>query len=176
MVSRTYYQKVRGAEGGTEPSRAAAGVPPVPGALRWMWALFGVYAVLLAALPLQMTLDTGALAQSVLSENPGLDDAYLGAVVAAVLAYSWGMHAVTAAVAAWFLAKACAGRQWARIALSVLVVFAAGAGLASAAAGPEYHWAVIATEAVHVAMLGMLWVPGPVRRFFAAHCAAARSR
>jgi membrane protein YdbS with pleckstrin-like domain len=65
------------------------------------------------------------------------------------------------------------GRRWARIALSVFLIVATVASFASWSAGLQFQWSVIATDALHVLMIALLWLPGRSRR---AHPAGALGR
>lgn len=47
----------------------------------------------------------------------------------------------------------------ARIALTVFLIVATVASFASWSAGLQFQWSVIATDALHVLMIALLWLP-----------------
>jgi hypothetical protein len=160
MAAQSYYQ--------TEPVRI---VTPRP--LRWLGVVLGVLVVVLAALPIMMALDTDMTAGTITREDPSLSGPQLDFAVTAAIVYGAALHAVYAAVAVWFGVAAVRGRRWARIALTVLMVLATANSVDSASKGPEYLWWAIGGDVIHLAVIGLLWLPRSVRRFFAAHRARA---
>ncbi|MET7334592.1 hypothetical protein [Nonomuraea sp. NPDC005650] len=139
----------------------------VPLPLRLLVPALIVLLALYVALPVAMAVDRGSTGASIMRDNPALDPADLGFAVNAALVYTFALHAVSAVLAVWFTVKALKARRWARIALTGYLVLATLGSFASAAAGPEYYWAVIPTDAIQLAMIAALWLPGPARRFFA---------
>src|SRR5690625_2059460 len=149
MGVQAYYKNPAGQAGNghAAPSQAGgSGLPPVPRPLRWMVPLLAVYIILLIALPLQLSLDTDALVESIKRNSPDIASERMGFAVLMVNVYNWGLHAVDVVLTIWFLAKALNGRRWAYIALIVYLVIATAASLISAAAGTEYLWAVISCD------------------------------
>ncbi|RBQ14536.1 hypothetical protein DP939_40470 [Spongiactinospora rosea] len=145
---------------------------PEPPELRLLARLLVVYIAVLVALPVQMLLNGDAVARSIMRNNPSLDPAHLDFAVAGAHIYSGGLHALDIVLTLWLVLKLRKGRTWARVAFSGYLVFASLASLVSAAAGSEYLWAVIASDALHVVMFALLWWPRRVREYFA----AARSK
>ncbi|MEV6040354.1 hypothetical protein AB0L65_55240 [Nonomuraea sp. NPDC052116] len=123
--------------------------------------------MLYVALPVAMAMNRGSTGASIMRNNPSLDPADLGFAVDAALVYTFVLHAVSAALAIWFTVKALKGRRWARVALTGYLLLAALGSFTSAAAGAEYYWAVIPTDAIHLVMIAVLWLPRSARRFFA---------
>lgn len=142
---------------------------------RWLTAAIGALVVVLAALPIVMSLDTEGTRASILREKPDLAGSDLDFATNAVLVAAAAVHALYAVAAIWLARKVLRGRRWARIALTVLMVLASINSLYSAEAGPEYYVWVIAGDLLHVAVLALLWIPRPVRDFFAAQRRAAKS-
>lgn len=56
--------------------------------------------------------------------------------------------------------------DWARITLTAYLVVASYFSLYSATRGAMFLWAVIPTDILPVLMIGLLWIPAPVRRYF----------
>jgi hypothetical protein len=158
VEAQSYYQA---------GERAGPIVAPV--ALRCVGVALAVLVVVLAALPIAMALDPVATAGSIARDDPSLSPADLDFAVPAAIAYAAVLHALYAAVAVWFGVKALQGRNWARIALTVLMVAATANSLDSMLAGPEYVWWAIGGDVIHVIIIGLLWLPKSVRDFFAAH-------
>lgn len=126
--------------------------------------------MLLIGLPLAMWIGRdGFLTDSILVDDPTLNAKELRFAVWASILYAAVLHAVDVAVTIWLMAKVWRARQWARIALTVYLVIATGGSLYSAAAGTSYLLVVIPTDALHIMMLVLLWLPRSVREFFAAH-------
>jgi len=143
--------------------------PQVPTSLRGLVLALAGLLVVLVALPIVMSLDREGTAASLLRDDPSLGSGELEVGVDVVLAYTWTLHVVYGAAAAWLVAKTLRGRRWARIALTVLMVGATINSLDSAASGPEYYWAVILGDVIHVVVVVLLWLPRSAREFFAAH-------
>lgn len=151
-----------------EPGTRASG-PPVPAALRWLVPCVAVGVALLIALPAVMAFDRGFTADAIIENRPDLDPAHLDLAINLVIVDAVVLHAVDVVLSVWFVLKVLQGRQWARIALTVYLVVATVGSLYSAASGAQFLWAVIPGDAIHLVMLVLLWVPGPVRHFFAVH-------
>lgn len=145
-----------------------------PTALRWLVPAVAVGVVLLVALPAVMVLDRDFTARSIMLDNPGLDPAHLDFAVNVVIIDAVAWHAIDVVLSVWFVVKVLQRRQWARIALTVYLVVATLGSLYSAAQGTQFLWAVIPGDAIHLVMLALLWLPGSVRRFFAAPPSAAQ--
>ena len=165
MEARTYQQdRPVGSVDATE----GAPVPPTP--LKWVLAGVIGGVVLLVGLPLGMWIGRdGFLTDSILANDPTLNAQQLQFAVWASILYAVVLHAVDVALTIWLMVKVWKGRQWARIALTVYLVIATGASLYSAGAGASYLLVVIPTDALHIMMLVLLWLPRSVREFFAAH-------
>jgi len=164
MPARTYHQQSPSAPGSASTQAAATRVPRP---LRWLVpGLLGLI-VLYAALPIVMMLDREFLGASIMRNNPDLDPAWLDRSVTDAIIYTVALHAIDIVLATWFVVKSLQGRNWARIALTVYLVLATLLGMISVAAGPEYYWAAFGADAIHIAMIVLLWVPRSSRRFFA---------
>jgi hypothetical protein len=163
METQLYHQ---GDLGGAEPIVRQGRVLPPP--LRWLRVALAVLLVLLVALPVLMTVDRDFVVPSIQRDNPSLSGDDLDLAIVLALVYTWALHVVYGAVAVWFTVKALRGRRWARIALTVAMVVATLNSLDSAAAGPEYYWAVIPSDIVQVGIVMLLWLPRSSRAFFAA--------
>lgn len=149
---------------------AGALVPAPPTPLKWVLAGVVGGVVLLVGLPLAMWLGRdGFLTDSILAQDPGLNEKQLEFAIWASIVYAAVLHALDVAVTVWLMVKLWQGRQWARIAMTVYLVIATAGSLYSAAMGDSYLIAVIPTDALHLMMLVLLWVPRSVREFFAAH-------
>ncbi|OZM71999.1 hypothetical protein CFN78_17855 [Amycolatopsis antarctica] len=145
-----------------------------PVAVRTLVITVAVLILVLIALPVQMILDPSGTTESVVRNNPPMSPAELDTATTAAVVFATAVHAVFAAVAAWLTVKVRAGRQWARVTLTVLMIAAMLNGIDSATAGGEFlGWAVggIVLAAV-VAVL--LWLPATMREFFARHRDGAR--
>jgi hypothetical protein len=141
--------------------------PVVPPPLWWLVpGLVGLIA-LYAALPIVMMLDRDFLAASIVRNTPDLDPAWLHWAVDGAILYTAVLHTVDIALATWFVVKSLQGRRWARIALTVYLVLATVLGMISVAAGPEYYWAALGADAIHILMIVLLWAPRSSRSFFA---------
>lgn len=157
MEAQSYYQN------------AGTGAPPLPAALRWVRAAFGVLVVVLLALPVLMTVDRDFVTTSVLREDPALSGGQLQFAITASLIFSWGVHVMYAAVGLWFVLKTLAGRQWARIALTILLVIATANSVDSAMKGPEFYGWVISGDILQITIIVLLWAPRTTRAYFARH-------
>ena len=154
-------------------NRTAAETTPRPAALRWVMILLVALLAVLAVLPVMMAVDSGTTIETILRENPALGPAGLDFAFAATIAYAAVLHLVYGAVAFWLGWKAVRGRRWARVALTVVLVLATLNSIDSATSGPEYFWWAIGGDVIHLAIIGLLWIPAPVRAYFAAHRAAS---
>lgn len=149
---------------------AEAGLPEPPTPLKWVLAGVVGGVVLLVGLPLAMWIGRdGFLTDSILAQDPTLNAKELQVGVWASILYAVVLHAIDVVVTIWLMVKVWRGRQWARIAMTAYLVIATGGSLYSAAAGTSYLLVVIPTDALHVMMLVLLWLPRSVREFFAAH-------
>ena len=165
MQAQPYHQNSGFAPGSGPNEVVRTGIPRP---LRWLVpGLLGLI-VLYAALPIVMMLDREFLGASILRNNPGLDPGWLDQSVNNAIIYTASLHAIDIALATWFVVKALQGRNWARIALTVYLVLATVLGMISVAAGPEYYWAAFGADAIHVAMLVLLWLPRSSRAYYAA--------
>lgn len=165
----------------TQPTPDQARVPATPGfasprPLRWLVPIIFIYVILLVALPVQMVVQNDALAETIKRDQTDLDAAQLELAVGASIIYSAVLHAVVAGLVIWFTIKVLRGRQWARIALTVCLLIAAAGSLISATVGGMYLYYVIASNAAHLAVLTLLWLPPSVRRFFAEQRASSVAR
>ena len=148
----------------------AGPAPTAPTPLKWVLAGVIGGVVLLVALPVAMWLGRdGFLTDSILAQDPGLNEKQLELAIWASILYAVVLHAVDVAVTIWLMVKLWQGRQWARVAMTVYLVIATAGSLYSATQGDSYLIAVIPTDALHLMMLVLLWVPRSVREFFAAH-------
>jgi hypothetical protein len=148
---------------------AESGDIAVPGALRCVMVALAALVVVLAALPVLMALDPASTVESIARNDPSLGPAELDFALTAAIAYAAILHVIYAAVAVWFGVVSLRGRRWARIALTVLMVAATLNSVDSALKGPEYLWWAIGGDVIHIVVVGLLWIPAPVRGFFAAH-------
>jgi hypothetical protein len=147
----------------------------LPAGLRWLTVAIGALVVVLAALPVSMTLDRDGTRESILRNRPSLEGDSLEFALNATLGYTAAAHALYAVVAVWLTVKVLRGRTWARVTLTVAMVLASINSLDSAQAGPEYYTAVIAGDVLHVLVIALLWLPRPVRQFFAARPHSAKT-
>jgi hypothetical protein len=145
---------------------------------RWVLVAAIVLAALYVALPVVLVLDLDAVRATVQAESPALDAHGVDVAVRAVVAYSAILHAVSVAVLLWFTVQTLKGRRWARIALSVFLflIVATVASFASWSAGLQFQWSVIATDALHVLMIALLWLPGRSRRAHRQECSGDDAR
>lgn len=172
MTTHSYYQKSEVSDD-AKPRPAGPGITAVPRALRpWLIVALVGYIVMLAGLPVQMLAFPDMLADSITRDTPGLDPTWLKFAIVGAHVYTIGLHLIDAVLTIWLVAKVLKGRRWARIALTAYLIVASALSLYSAAAGHEYMWNVIACDSLHLLMLALLWLPKPVRRFFATHRAA----
>ncbi|MDA3643757.1 hypothetical protein LZ318_12060 [Saccharopolyspora indica] len=139
---------------------------PIP--LRWLSPACAVLALGYAALPVVMALAPGTTRASVLRSNPELTGTAVDFAVAAAIAYSGVVHAISIALLIWFTAATLRGRRWGRIALTVLLVLATAGSFASWDAGLQFQWSVILNNALHLVVLGLVWAPRSARRYFTA--------
>ena len=164
MEAQVYHQNSDRADA----EERATPSPPTP--LKWVLAGVIGGVVLLVGLPLAMWLGRdGFLTDSILAQDPDLTAKQLEFAIWASIVYAVVLHAVDVVVTIWLMVKLWQGRQWARIAMTVYLVIATAGSLYSASKGDSYLIAVIPTDALHVMMLVLLWVPRSVREFFAAH-------
>lgn len=162
MESQSYYQS-----SGEEVAQPGAGRGvKLPPPLWWMRIVVGVVLALFVALPVVMTADRASVVDSILRDDPSLGGAALEFAIAAILAYTWILHAIYIAATLWFTIIALRGRRWARIALTVTMLTATVGSLVSIAAGSEYYWAAIPTDILQVVIIIMLWLPKSSRVFF----------
>lgn len=139
---------------------------------RALWVMFAgamVSNVLLIALPIAMAVNGDHTRRAIAVDQPGLDAAAMEFAFHAVLTYAFVLHGINVVLNTWFGVTSLRGRGWARIALTGYLVVAFVGGLFSAAAVPDFAWLVAVSDAIHLAMLFLLWVPGSVRRYFAAN-------
>lgn len=141
-----------------------------------MWGIVAgmiIGSILLIALPLAMIIDRAGTYQAIREDQPNLDPAQLDFAFSAVITFAVVLHAIDVALTIWFGFKAINGRQWARIALTIYLILATIGSIFSAMAVPTYLWAVIPGDGIHIIMLLLLWIPRPVRDFFATHRATS---
>jgi hypothetical protein len=141
---------------------------PAQRSARWVLVAAILLAALYVALPVVLVLDLDAVRATVQAESPALDAHGVDVAVRAVVAYSAILHAVSVAVLLWFTVQTLKGRRWARIALTVFLIVATVASFASWSAGLQFQWSVIATDALRVLMIALLWLPGRSRRAYPA--------
>lgn len=141
----------------------------VPGGIRCVAVGLALLVVLLVALPVLMVVNPAAFAGSIMRANPSLSPAELDFALTAAIALTAISHAVYAGLAVWFGVMTLKGRRWARIALTILMVAGTLNSLESMRAGPEYFWWAVGGDLIHIAIVGLLWLPTSVREFFAAH-------
>lgn len=154
------------------PPNAEHGIP-----LALKGVVAGVIAgiVLLVALPVYMMINREMVGESIMRDTPSLDPSRLGLQINLAILYAVVLHAVDVALTIWLTVKLVRGRNWARIALTAYLVIATGFSLISAVAGTDYLMFVIPTDAIHLIMILLLWLPRSARAFFAAHRSAAPS-
>lgn len=163
MTSQPYRQA---------PDGVRRPVPPAP--LQWLTVSLVVVVALYIALPIAMALDREATTQSILVDRPSLSARELEFAIGAALLYSAVLHAVDIVLATWFVIKVRARRRWARVALTIYLVFVTLASYISWTEGPQFFWAVLSTAAVHLVMLALLWIPASSRGYFAPDAAVQR--
>ena len=159
MESQSYCQNVHNVQT-PQP-------PPAPRALRWL--VVGVVAsiILLIALPIVMMIDQAGLRAAIEEDTGGsLDPEWKDWVLVATIVYAVVLHLVDVALLLWLVPKVLRGRNWARITLTVYLIVATYFSLYSATQGTMFLWAVIPTDILHVLMIGLLWIPASVRRYF----------
>ncbi|WP_231443926.1 hypothetical protein [Brevibacterium zhoupengii] len=159
MESQSYYQN--------EHNTQAQQPPPAPRALRWL--VVGVIAsiILLIALPIVMMVDQAGLRAAIEEDTGGnLDPEWKDWVLVASIVYAVVLHLIDVALLLWLVPKVLRGRNWARITLTVYLIVATYFSLYSATQGAMFLWAVIPTDILHVLMIGLLWIPSSVRRYF----------
>lgn len=140
---------------------------PAPRALRWL--VVGVIAsiILLIALPIVMMIDQAGLRAAIEEDTGGgLDPEWRDWVLVATIAYAVVLHLFDVALLLWLVPRVLRGRNWARITLTAYLVVATYFSLYSATQGAMFLWAVIPTDILHVLMIGLLWIPTSVRRYF----------
>lgn len=144
--------------------------------MRWLTIGAIVSIILLLALPVMMLIDRDGVIAAIMRQGQQLDTAnrqWLLAnpdlVFGFVMIYTIVLHLVCVGVLSWFTPKAVRGRGWARIGLSVYLVVATCLSIISAVQGGMFLAIVIPTDAIHVLMLVLLWLPPSVGRFYAAH-------
>lgn len=159
MEAQSYYQS-----GGNAHTHHP---PPTPRALRWL--VVGVVAsiILLIALPIVMMIDQAGLRAAIEEDTRGsLDPKWKDWVLVATIVYAVVLHLVDVALLLWLIPKVLRGRNRARITLTVYLILATYFSLYSATQGAMFLWAVIPTDILHVLMIGLLWIPTSVRRYF----------
>ncbi|GAB3283459.1 hypothetical protein [Parasphingorhabdus pacifica] len=159
METQSYYQNGERAPAEVDAQRAS----------RQLVGTLVALVVVLLALPAQMVISPDGFAESIARSNPTLNPSQLDLALKSSIAFAAITHVAFGAIATWLVIKVLRARQWARVALTVFVVLALWNSLYSAAAGPEYYWAVIAGNVILVVIIGLLWLPGPVRRLFTEH-------
>lgn len=140
-----------------------------PAALNWVLAGSVVSVLLLAGLPTLLILDRDGTVTSIVRDQPGLSPDDVDFAFVAAVGYTVVLHSASAVLLIWFTIKVLAGRGWARFALTGYLLVATGFSLISAGQGQQYLVVVIASDAIHVAMLILLWMPAGIQSFFAAH-------
>lgn len=122
--------------------------------------------IALIALPIVMTFDRSGVETTIAQANPDLPANQLEFAWIASLAYTYILHLTNVAVFVWLGWKVLLGRRWARVTLTVVLVFVICAAMISATAGSMYLWAVVVGHLAHSAGLALLWIPPTVRAFF----------
>lgn len=157
------------------PRNEPGSVTPTPAALRWLaLAVLGLV-IVVAALPIAMLMGPEPYRTSIERGEPGLGAAAVADALQLATASTAIAHAVFAVVAVWLTVKVLQGRNWARIALTIVIAGATLNSVISALAGPEYYVPVIAADVLHVAIVCLLWIPRSVREFFTHERIARRS-
>lgn len=137
-----------------------------PTPLHWLTWCGVVSIVALIALPVVMTVDRAGVEATIAQANPDLATEQMTFAWIAALAYTYVLHLANVAVFVWLGWKVLLGRRWARIALTLVLVFVICAAMVSATAGSMYLWAVAIGHLAHSAALALLWIPPSVRAFF----------
>lgn len=163
-----------------EPS-APEGLPAPPSraprALRWLLVGVAASIVLLIALPLAMIINQEGLTTAIERDTPGtLTPEWMSFALVAAIVYAIVLHLPNVVLLLWLTPRILRGRRWARLVLTAYLIIATYFSLYSASKGGMFLWAVIPTDTLHILMIGLLWVPPSVRRFFAAHRAHDRAR
>lgn len=167
------------AAGTVRPEPEGFPAPPARAPTLLRLLLVGVVAsiVLLIALPVAMIINQEGLAAAIERDTAGtLTPEWMHFAVVAAIVYAIVLHLPNVVLLIWLTPRILRGRRWARIVLTAYLVIATYFSLYSASKGGMFLWAVIPTDTLHVLMIGLLWMPPSVRRFFGAHRAYDRAR
>lgn len=137
----------------------------MPAPLRWFTLMSFILVILYAVLPLMMLMEAGLVKTLILKNEPAISTRDLGFAISAVKIFSVSIHALFIGLTVWLTIMILRRRRWARIALTALLLAATFGSISSWAAGPEVYPIIIATDIVHIIMLGLLWLPSSVRMF-----------
>jgi hypothetical protein len=138
-----------------------------------MFILAMINNFILIALPAAMAFNGDHTRRVIMADQPDLDPSNLDMAVYLVLGFAFTLHIVDVILNTWFSRRALQGHRWARIALTIFLVFITLGSFFSIQAVPDFWWVAMTSNVIHVTMIILLWVPAPVRQYFAAHRAAA---
>ncbi|MFD4403504.1 hypothetical protein ACFWPH_12135 [Nocardia sp. NPDC058499] len=156
-------------------SRIVATWRRAPAPLHWLTWCGVVSMIALIALPIVMTFDRTGVETTITQANPDLPADQLKFAWIASLAYTYILHLANVTVFVWLGWKVLLGRRWARVTLTLVLVFVICAAMISATAGSMYLWAVVIGHLTHTAGLALLWIPPSVRAFFRTESATDRT-
>src|SRR5699024_11164376 len=100
--------------------------------------------------------------------NPTLSNKDVEFAVIAVNIFATGIHTLFIGLSIWLSTMVLKRRKWARIVLTFLLVIATGGSFISWEVGPAFYGTILATNILHIVLIGLLWVPKPVARYFSA--------
>lgn len=139
----------------------------MPAPLRWFTFTSFILVILYAVLPLMMLMETALVKTLILKNEPAISTNDLDFAISAVKIFAVSVHALFIGLTAWLTIMVRRRRRWARIALTALLLTATFGSISSWAAGPEVYPVIIATDIIHIIMLGLLWLPSSVGTFLA---------
>ena len=159
----------------TTRSRIVSTWRRAPAPLHWLIWCGVVSIIALIALPIVMTFDRAGVETTIAQANPDLPPDQMEFAWIASLTYTYLLHFANVAVFVWLGWKVLLGRRWARVTLTLVLVFVICAAIISATAGSMYLWAVAIGHLAHSAGLALLWLPPAVRAFFRTEHSAERT-
>ena len=119
-----------------------------------------VLILLYALVPLMMLMDSSLAETLIMKNRPGLSDSELQFATVAVIIFTTAIHLLFIGLALWLSIMAVRRRNWARTALTAVLVIATFGSFSSWMAGPPLYPVIIATTFIHLALIVLLWLPG----------------
>lgn len=161
-------QQIERAQPSSEPAGGPHGAIPI----QVIWAVRCLIAFVLLNLVVVglLVANRGAIAETIRQSNPSWSQDQLDAFVASIVVGGSIVHLIFVVLTLWLAWMVRKGRRWARVVLTAVLVLNLIIGLSvfvSPIAGIIQQVVNVISALLKLAAIGLLWLPGPSRAFFA---------